>query len=146
MDIREIYKQLNESLSSKLPDSALEQLRQSSGDVEFCKILADCNVDLEQFESAIKNSGLPFPADGSELTEQQLEAVSGGWVPYDMTIDVCCPNCGSSNRDDHSYQYFRNVWEGVASLFDKTDGEYYRCKKCGHYFSILHGKIIDRGV
>lgn len=135
MDKHEIYEKLNEAFKSQLSESVMEQLEQSNGDVEFCKILADNNVDVEQFESIIKNSGLEFPTPGSRLSDELMGNISGGWHEINGRVEIMCPYCGASQRHEHSVQFFRTLWNGVTGIFDSGEsGDYYRCKKCNHYF------------
>ena len=58
--------------------------------------------------------------EGIELTDEQLNAVSGGG--FNCSPSVSCPKCGSNDVDE----------EYISSL----TRVYYRCtcKKCGHKF------------
>ena len=54
--------------------------------------------------------------EGIELTDEQLEAISGG----SCTNDYQCPNCGSRNIMGKDY------------LTSKGTGSYFLCRDCNH--------------
>ena len=56
-------------------------------------------------------------SDGIELTDEQLEAVSGGEKDWTGSTVHRCPNCGSTN----------------THYYDNTEiGDYRKCYDCGH--------------
>ena len=70
---------------------------------EQIALLKKCK-STEEILAAAKEQGV-------ELTQEQLEAVSGGECQQDIDMDMTCPVCGA--------------WEGVV-----PDGDHYRCNHC----------------
>ena len=63
-------------------------------------------------------------AEGMELTDEQLEAVSGGGCLNPATK---CPKCGSKDLNERE--------EDVPNVGTETGGNvnvFYKCRKCGH--------------
>ncbi len=60
--------------------------------------------------------------EGVELTDEQLEAVSGGAC----TIKKKCPKCGGK---DHKIWY-----EDTPGYGDDVKDCHYKCKKCGYHW------------
>ncbi len=56
--------------------------------------------------------------EGIELTDEQLEAVSGGCSVPEMK-PIVCPQCGKSDYDEKTYT------DGIYSITS------YTCKHCG---------------
>ena len=56
--------------------------------------------------------------EGIELTDEQLEAVSGGCTMPEPK-PIVCPQCGKSDYDEKTYT------DGIYSITS------YRCKLCG---------------
>ena len=60
--------------------------------------------------------------EGIELTDEQLEAVSGGFCSMHSALK--CPNCGSLNVNTCQF------WESVV----------YTCNGCGHQWEVPKSK------
>ena len=73
-------------------------------------------AQIEKLKACKNNEEILMAAkeEGLELTDEQLEAVSGG-----ACVDVVCPKCGTL-----SIGYV--IYDGVI---------YYNCKDCGHEWS-----------
>ena len=73
-------------------------------------------AQIEKLKACKNNEEILMAAkeEGVELTDEQLEAVSGG-----ACVDVICPECGAL-----SIGYVK--YDGVL---------YYNCKRCGHEWS-----------
>ena len=141
-----VMEKIRKNIIAKIPDDVLKQLEKTSNDVEFCKTLADNNIDVEQFEAELKKTGMAFPEPGTRLADEMMENVSGGWKddpndPFEVDVECPNPNCRSKERKDHSYQYFRSSWSGIEWIFGGDTAQFYRCKKCGQYFKIMDGVI-----
>ena len=112
-----VMEKIRKNIIAKIPDDVLKQLEKTSNDVEFCKTLADNNIDVEQFEAELKKTGMAFPEPGTRLADEMMENVSGGWKddpndPFEVDVECPNPNCRSKERKDHSYQYFRSSRRG----------------------------------
>ena len=64
-------------------------------------------------------------AEGMELTDEQLEAVSGGGGCFGGTAK--CPECGSKDVKTDVEEYDVNRTTGTKTTVYK-----YKCKKCGY--------------
>jgi len=64
-------------------------------------------------------------AEGIELTDEQLEAVSGGGGCFGGTMK--CPECGSNDVKTDVKEY-----DGPPGTGFKTTVYKFKCKKCGH--------------
>ena len=82
---------------------------------EQIKKIEDCKSSEEILSLA--------KAEGIELTDEQLEAVSGGGCLPGTTK---CPKCGSKDLNERE--------EDVPSVGTETGGNlnvFYKCRKCG---------------
>ena len=70
-------------------------------------------------------------AEGMELTDEQLEAVSGGGC---MGGTVKCPECGSKDVKETMEEY-DHTGGGTTTVWK------YKCRKCGHKWKVskMHG-------
>ena len=58
------YLALKEELLTALPLNVKEQLSKAVSDVQVCKILADNNIDLSEFEKKIEDAGFNMKRNG----------------------------------------------------------------------------------
>ncbi|MBR1829759.1 MAG: hypothetical protein IJ781_09695 [Atopobiaceae bacterium] len=105
---------------SNLSPELKEKLQEARSDAEACEILVDGGVDVEELER--------------QLSDQELESVSGGWRIGGA--DVCCVYCGNRDENRTSYQRWASLW---------IKGYKYRCLECNHYFRIIDGLCYDMG-
>ena len=117
---------LRDDLLAMIPLNIRGQLAEIRGNVELCKLLADNGVDVEKIEKKIKDAYAEVKVDLLSLSEKELANISGGVM--DAKRGVFC-ECGNSNLDDFSYQFFVSQLMGGSSRA-------YRCKKCGNYVLI----------
>ena len=81
------------------------------------------NLTSEQLEKA-KKCETPeeffalAQSDGIELTDEQLEAVSGGEKDWTGSTVHRCPSCGSTN----------------THYYDNAEGGYRMCRDCGNKY------------
>ncbi len=104
----------------KLPEELLAKLKEAESDNDACRILAENNVDPEEFEKTLPDSF--------------TEMVNGG---YDsLGIDIHCPNCKNGDKELISRQFW-------ASLFADSATKY-RCRHCGTYFLVTGYGHIEK--
>ena len=68
--------------------------------------------------------------EGMELTDEQLEAVSGGGC---LNKTTKCPKCGSKKLNERE--------EDVPNVGTETGGNlniFYKCRECGHKWRETH--------
>ena len=116
---------LRNDLLAMIPESVRAQLTSVRGNVEACKLLAENGVDVEKLEKKIKDAYAGVKKDLLSLSERELANISGG--VDDRRYNTVSCECGNSNEDDFSYQFF------VSQLMS---GRAYRCKRCGNYVLI----------
>lgn len=120
-------KSIREQLSKYIPEDLLLKIKDIPGDVQISKFLADNGIDIENVEEKIKTAYKDITDNLTELSQDELAEISGGFHDRDYRYDVkCC--CGNNNEDDFSYQFW------ASAIF--SNGGIYRCKKCGHYVEI----------
>ncbi len=64
-------------------------------------------------------------AEGFELSDEQLEAVSGGFCSGGESISKNCPECNSG-------------WTNCIEQYEKDGEKWYkcRCRRCGHTYNV----------
>ena len=121
------YQTLRRDLKEMIPDEVREKLKNASGDVDTCRILAENGVDVEKIEKKIEDAGLKVKKIGfQELADEALSNVAGGWKRYGAEIRCAC---GNDDYEEFSYQFW-------ASSFCFGPSWKYRCKKCNRYMKI----------
>ncbi len=73
-------------------------------------------------------------AEGIELTDEQLEAVSGGGC---LNATTKCPECGSKDVKETVEEYDNPDSGGGGTTVWK-----YKCRKCGHKWKYEKGRAI----
>lgn len=139
----EKYSSLLNTVREMVPAELMEKLKDAKGDVEFCKILADHGVDVEEIEKAVKNSGVDYGEIGIVLDQDELADVSGGWTEQvgDRDVVYACPWCGNGDRSETSRQFWATLGANIMSSQAVT---VYRCKKCDQYWEMRQGSINKR--
>lgn len=144
---KEKLEQLLESLRKQIPADVMEKLKTAKGDVDFCRILAENGIDVENFEKQVKESGVDFGQIGVVMDSDELAQVAGGWTKEISSgsyyVEYKCPYCGNGDRDRHSYQFWASLGSELWAL-GNGGGDIYRCKNCGHYWEMRHGMINRR--
>ena len=62
----EVMEKIRKNIMAKIPEDVLKQLEKTSNDVEFCKTLADNNINVEEFEAELRKTGMAFPGTGNQ--------------------------------------------------------------------------------
>ena len=73
-------------------------------------------------------------AEGIELTDEQLEAVSGGGC---LNATTKCPECGSKDIKTTTEEY--NYPDGGRGGFTVYK---HKCRKCGHKWKYEKGRAV----
>ena len=128
-------KALYEDIMSLLPENVKVNLTETKSNVEVCKLLAENGVDLELIEDKIKEAYAKMKVNVLELKDTELETVVAGF-DNEKYGDIHCWKCGTSDRDDFSYQFW-------ASNFI-AEGRIYRCKICDLYYHFIND--VEREV
>ena len=125
---------LRESLLADLDDETIEKLNKVYTDVGVCQVLADAGVDLEAMEKKISGAGLNMNRVGLQLPDDDLAEISGGFHDDLYEGNLWCCNCGATDRDDFSRQFWKSMF---------TFCRVYRCKKCNSVLGVFKkGTVI----
>ena len=124
---------LRESLLADLSNEVIEKLDKVYTDAGVCQVLADAGVDLEGMEKKIEAAGLNMKRVGLQLSDDNLAEVSGGFHDDLYEGNVWCCNCGATERDDFSKQFWKSMF---------TPCRVYRCKKCNSVLAIYKKSTV----
>ena len=141
----EKYTELLKEVRAMLPAEVLEKLKGVVSDVEFCKILADNGIDVEEIEKKVKNSGVDFSESTVVLDNDELSNINGGWYEWvsDHNVLYECPHCHNGDRERNSRQF----WASLGANFLSSQAVViYRCRNCGHFWEMRQGQLslLDR--
>ena len=137
------YNNLKHDIQAMIPDEVKEKLNSVTSDIEACRILADNGVDIHVLEKKIKDAGFPAHASTSDLEENALENVSGGFFIGNASTDVVC-KCGNRKREDFETLFITGLTAGSYKNYRYV----FKCKKCGQIVGVKDtGEIeyINRG-
>lgn len=142
----EKYTELLKEVRAMLPAEVLEKLKGVASDVEFCKILADNGIDVEEIEKKVKNSGVDFSESTVVLDNDELSNINGGWYEWvsDHNVLYECPHCHNGDRERNSRQFWATL---SANFFSPSQAVViYRCRNCGQFWEMRQGQLslLDR--